>query len=550
MERVRPKANSTSGDTRGAGTGGRPGHDAELLDLLLEASIDGVVDHDLEAQTVRYSSRWKLLLGFEPHDLVESPRLWRDLSHPDDLPQVMQLLRDHMNSFWAFNHTWRMRHASGEWRSMSCRVVTARDAFGKPRRMVGIFSDVTDQVRAAERQRALISAIPDLLLRIGADGTVLDRKLPDRSHGVSEAEFVRVGAPLASWPACVAWYPKVLRALHEEHELGVATVFEAPLVLSRATHLVEVRVSRSTGDEVVCIVRDITDTRRLQEERMQASKLESVGQLAAGIAHEINTPLQYIGDNLAFLGSAFASVREVVSAQAQLIAKHGAALPADAVAAIAQQSEAADVEFLLEEGPRAVSAALDGSRQVARIVSAMKEFSHPGQFHTEMYDLNHAVECTATISKNVWKYVADLELALSPELPRVPCHAGEINQVLLNLIVNAAHAIGDAVGDATRGRGKICIATSAGERYAEIRVSDTGTGIPEAVRPRIFDPFFTTKEVGRGTGQGLSIARATVVDKHGGTLTFETEVGKGTTFVMRLPLQRASKAASSSVSTP
>jgi signal transduction histidine kinase len=300
----------------------------------------------------------------------------------------------------------------------------------------------------------------------------------------------------------------------------------------------------------VCIVRDITDTRRLQEERMQASKLESVGQLAAGIAHEINTPLQYIGDNLAFLGSAFASVGEVVSAQAQLISKHGAALPTDAVAAIAELSEAADVEFLLEEGPRAVSAALDGSRQVARIVSAMKEFSHPGQFQTEMYDLNHAVECTATISKNVWKYVADLELALSPELPRVPCHAGEINQVLLNLIVNAAHAIGDVVGDATRGRGKIRIATFAGERYAEIRVSDTGTGIPDAVRARIFDPFFTTKEVGRGTGQGLSIARATVVEKHGGTLTFETDVGKGTTFVMRLPLQRASKAAPSSVSSP
>jgi signal transduction histidine kinase len=290
--------------------------------------------------------------------------------------------------------------------------------------------------------------------------------------------------------------------------------------------------------------------RRLEEELHQAQKLEAVGRLAAGIAHEINTPIQYIGDNLAFLGSAFASVGEVVGAQAQLIAKHGAALPHDEVAAISQLSEGADVEFLIEEGPRAVAAALDGSRQVARIVSAMKEFSHPGKFQTEMYDVNHAVECTATISKNVWKYVADLELALSPELPRVPCHAGEINQVLLNLIVNAAHAIGDVVGDAGRGRGKIRIATSAGERYAEIRVSDTGTGIPEAVRTRIFDPFFTTKEVGRGTGQGLSIARATVVDKHGGTLTFETELGKGTTFIVRLPLQRASKPTTNSLSSP
>jgi PAS domain S-box-containing protein len=516
-------------------------HDAELLDLLLEASTDGVVDSNVETKEIHYSPRFKLLLGFEQGELVDSPHLWRELSHPDDLPMVMQLLRDHVNHFWAFCHTWRMRHANGEWRSILCRVVTARDAAGKPRRMVGIFSDVTDKVRAEERQRALVSAIPDLLLRIGSDGAVLDRKLPARSYGIDESEFVQVGAKLSTWPACAAWYGRVLSILSDD-DLGGASVFEAPLALAHGTRLVEVRVTRSAGGEVVCIVRDISDTRRLQEERMQASKLESVGQLAAGIAHEINTPLQYIGDNLVFLGTAIASVTEVLAAQSDTLARYGAELPAGCLDELNAHRDGADVDFLLEEAPRAVAQAIDGSKQVGRIVSAMKEFSHPGQLQTVMADLNHAVESTLTISKNVWKYVADLELSLCPTLPLVPCHAGEINQVLLNLIVNAAHAISDVVGDGSGGRGVIRVSTGLAERYVEIRIADTGTGIPDAVRSRIFDPFFTTKEVGRGTGQGLALARSTVVEKHGGVLNFETEVGKGTAFIIRLPLQRASKA--------
>jgi signal transduction histidine kinase len=175
-------------------------------------------------------------------------------------------------------------------------------------------------------------------------------------------------------------------------------------------------------------------------------------------------------------------------------------------------------------------------KRVANIVNAMKEFAHPGKVEKSPCDLNKEFETTITISANVWKYVAEMERNFDPDLPQVRCHANEINQVLLNLIVNASHAIGDAVGDGSNGRGLIRVATSAKDGYVELRVSDSGTGIPVAVRSRIFDPFFTTKEVGRGTGQGLAIARNTVVDKHGGTLDFETELGKGTTFIVRLPL--------------
>jgi signal transduction histidine kinase len=167
----------------------------------------------------------------------------------------------------------------------------------------------------------------------------------------------------------------------------------------------------------------------------------------------------------------------------------------------------------------------------------MKDFSHPGSEEKVQTDLNQAIESTVTVAHNEWKYVADLDLALDPQLPRVPCLPGEINQVILNLVINAAHAIGDVVGDGASGKGRIHVSTSRQGDWAEIRVQDTGTGIPESARARIFDPFFTTKVVGKGTGQGLTIAHSVVVQQHGGTIEFETELGKGTTFLVRLPLQ-------------
>ncbi|MBW2127660.1 MAG: hypothetical protein JRH08_18935 [Deltaproteobacteria bacterium] len=156
-------------------------------------------------------------------------------------------------------------------------------------------------------------------------------------------------------------------------------------------------------------------------------------------------------------------------------------------------------------------------------------------------DLNHAIENTITVAKNEWKYVAEMETDFDPALPPVPCLPGELNQVILNMIINAAHAIADVMGDGSKGKGTIRITTRRDGNWAEIRISDTGTGIPEAIRDRIFDPFFTTKEVGKGTGQGLAIARSMIVDKHGGTIDFETQEGKGTTFIIRLPLEEKVK---------
>ena len=197
--------------------------------------------------------------------------------------------------------------------------------------------------------------------------------------------------------------------------------------------------------------------------------------------------------------------------------------------------EHADVDYLAEEIPRAIQQSLEGIERVSKIVRAMKEFSHPAQEKTAI-DINRAIQATITIATNEWKYVAEMETDFDPDLPRVPCLPGDFNQVILNIVVNAAQAIADVVGDRSEGKGRITIRTRRVNDWAEIRIADTGTGIPEEIRHRIFDPFFTTKGIGKGTGQGLNLAHTIVAGKHGGTLSVESEPGQRTCFLIRLPL--------------
>ncbi len=184
----------------------------------------------------------------------------------------------------------------------------------------------------------------------------------------------------------------------------------------------------------------------------------------------------------------------------------------------------------------AIQQSLEGLDHVTHIVRAMKEFSHPGNKEKKTYDINKAIKNTITVTRNEWKYIADMVTDFDSTLPPLSCLPGDFNQVLLNIIMNAAHATADFVGDNPGKKGTIAVSTHNDDQWAEIRIRDTGSGIPEKIRSRIFDPFFTTKEVGRGTGQGLAISRSVVVDKHGGTINIETEMGKGTTFIIRLPI--------------
>jgi PAS domain S-box-containing protein len=281
---------------------------------------------------------------------------------------------------------------------------------------------------------------------------------------------------------------------------------------------------------------EITERKLLQEQLLQAQKLESVGQLAAGIAHEINTPTQFIGDNVRFLKDAFNDLKILLTHYEQLLpgASENASLR-ELIQEMPVAAKRADSTYLLEEIPKAIDQTLEGVARVSTLVSAMKEFSHPDTKEKILLDLNHAIDSTITVARSEWKYVANMETDFDPSLPMVPCQPGEFNQVILNLIVNAAHAIAEVSGKGGSATGTITVQTRNRPECAEILVRDTGSGIPKSVQSRIFDPFFTTKEIGRGTGQGLAIARSVIVDKHNGSIHFETEEGEGTTFIVRLP---------------
>jgi signal transduction histidine kinase len=280
---------------------------------------------------------------------------------------------------------------------------------------------------------------------------------------------------------------------------------------------------------------DITELRRLSRELAAAQKLESVGRLAAGVAHEINTPVQFVSDNVQFVSKSMIDIAVAIQAYRHLRYAVKSAGDIDEAARLAEEADkAADLDYILQNAPLALESSVEGLGRIATIVRSMKEFAHPDQAQKTFADLNQAIRSTLVIAHNEYKYVAELNTEFG-ELPPVECYLGEINQVILNLLVNAAHAIADVVKDSGN-LGKLTVRTRLDSDGVEISIGDTGTGIPESARENIFDPFFTTKEVGKGTGQGLAIARSVVVNKHGGTLRFETECGKGTTFFIRLPI--------------
>ncbi len=312
-----------------------------------------------------------------------------------------------------------------------------------------------------------------------------------------------------------------------QHKRLDGTEFPATVLLTRL----------QLGDRVFVqsTVRDITEQKRMQGELAQSQRLEAIGQLAAGIAHEINTPTQYIGDNTRFVGDAFRDIAEVLGQLEQLLASEDAP-DAALLDRLCTAARKADLRYIAEEVPHAIEQSLEGVERVADIVRAMKEFSHPGGESKVAVDLNHAVASTLTVCRNEWKYVADLVTDFDPALPPVPCLPGELNQAILNMIINAAHAIAEKVGESGE-KGTIAVRTRRNGETAEICIEDTGAGIPEHAQPKIFDLFFTTKPVGQGTGQGLTMARSIIVEKHGGTVAFRSREGEGTTFTICLPLE-------------
>lgn len=281
----------------------------------------------------------------------------------------------------------------------------------------------------------------------------------------------------------------------------------------------------------------LDELKRTQSQLLHAEKLASIGQLAAGIAHEINTPAQFVGDNVLFLQNACRELYPILEGYGELLEQvRAGSVDSQIVKRLEASLLETDLEFLLQETPLAIEQIHDGIGRISKIVRSMKEFAHPGGMEKKPVNINKALENTTIVTRNEWKYVAELEMDLDPALPEVFCLPDEINQVFLNVLVNAGQAIRDVVEAEGQGRGRIRISTSRDGDQVEIRISDTGKGIPDAIRARIFDPFFTTKVVGQGTGQGLAIAHAVVVEKHQGSISFRSNEGQGATFVIRLPI--------------
>ena len=431
-------------------------------------------------------------------------------------------------------------------RTVYCCVSTTPVELRHGRGVAVYIEDVTSATRVKERlkqERAenqmLTANVMAMLIRVNGNGLVTYwNAMAEDLLGIPAA---KARGRLLSDCGLPADSP-VVRAIEEcRASKGGERTLEIPLPEAGGIRWLSINVEwfgragfPTAG--VVLTGRDITEQRAEEQHHAQSQQLEAIGRLASGIAHEINTPTQYVGDNLRFIREAGRHLQELAVRYRECISQLS---PSEATVRLMAQIEAAekaaDLEFLVREMPQAIEQSIEGVRQVARIVRAMKQFAHPGFESMVPTDLNAALETTATVSHNEWKYVADLELERQPDLPPVMCYPGEINQVFLNLIINAAQAIGEVVGQSGT-KGRIVLSTRCDGDAVEVRVSDTGPGIPEHIQGRIFEPFFTTKPPGCGTGQGLALAKHMVVTRHKGQIRFETELGKGSAFIVRLPV--------------
>jgi PAS domain S-box-containing protein len=528
--------------------------DSYLLSALLECSTDRIYFKDSESRFVRINHHKAQLLGLsDPSEAIGKTD--RDFLVDDQAADRRQDELRVMHSGQPL--IGKKEREEGRNGNVTWTSTSKMPLFNSDGKCIGTFGISHDISRLMEAERAtrnahhdselFIDSVPSILIGLDLNGRIQRWNLAaTEAFGISNA-----AASGKSFGSCgIKW----LGGLDIDSEIrclaGQMTVARCDLRFEkngeeRLLGLTLRWIARFGGDstELLMVGADVTERKRADEEKLaleaqlrQSQKLEAIGQLAAGIAHEINTPIQYVGDNTTFFRDSWSSVAGLLTAARQLRKELGSgAVSQAAIDTFDKCGKIADVDYLAQEIPLAIDQTIEGVQRVAKIVSAMKEFSHPGSLEKRAIDLNRAIETTITISRNEWKYVAEMETNLDPELPLVPCLAGEINQVLLNLVVNASHAIAD-VRRENGGLGTITLSTRRDGDAVEISVADTGTGIPDHVRDRVFDPFFTTKEVGKGTGQGLMLAHAVVVKKHGGRIWFDSELGKGTTFFIRLPI--------------
>lgn len=563
-------------------------NEVKRLALVAQKTQNAVIISDPEGKVQWVNEAFSKLTGYQPDEII-GMKPGHLLQGKDTLPETVAAIRkaiDERQPFTGEIYNYK-KSGKGYWLSISIMPIYSRH--GNLKGFIAIEMDITErkkmeealrnsqadlEKRVAERTsdllianramqkemvdrkrfenelnevqqflRKVIDTVPNMIYVKDPEGkyTLVNSSLarmfgvrPNDLIGKTIDKFVQNKGELEQF---IADDQHVIKNWEEK------TIFEEKFTDSNGDiHWLQTVKRPLFGDSgvefILGISTDLTERKILESQLRHAQKLESIGQLAAGIAHEINTPTQYVGDNTRFIRDAFADINNVLEKYDELLnAVKKGKLDTELILKVEEEKEISDLEYLTAELPKAIQQSLEGVSRIARIVQSMKDFAHPGSTEMKAVDLNRAIESTITVARNEWKYVADLETELDESLPLVPCFLSEFNQVVLNMVINASHSIGDVVGDGSQGKGKIKITTTkVNDDWAEVRISDTGAGIPAAIQNKVFDPFFTTKDVGKGTGQGLAISHTVVVDKHNGKLSFETEEGKGTTFIIQLPL--------------
>jgi PAS domain S-box-containing protein len=509
----------------------------QQLSMAVEQSPASVIITDPEGRISYTNRKFTEVTGYLPEEVLgKTPRILKSgLTPPEAYRTLWSAIKEGRE--WRGEFCNEKKNGELFWEAATIRPIC--DASGTITHYLALKEDITER-RRAERELRLtqfsVEQASDGVLWADRDARIVyANQAACRNLERSREELLSLSIPDVAPPFSMEDWRAHWQQLKTA---GVANLEASQTSKSGRVFPVEVTANylEFDGQEYsFAFVRDVTERRELEGQLRHAQKLEGVGQLAAGIAHEINTPTQFVTDNLTFLRDSWNSTDKLLRAYRNAIKNSAEALPADLLSQLDSVEKSSDLDFLVSEVPRAIDQSLDGAHRIAEIVRAMKEFSHPDSLEKTATDLNKGVVSTITVARNEWRYVADVATRLDETLPRVVCYPGDINQVVLNLVVNAAHAIKEKMKDSEKG--KITVCTRMRGEFAEISVIDTGNGIPEKIRTRIFDPFFTTKEVGKGTGQGLSLAHTVIVKKHGGKIWFETELGRGTTFFINLPIK-------------
>jgi len=513
----------------------------QLFEVITENAADMIAVIDCAGNWLYNSPSYQKVLGYSSEELkATSPA---EQVHPEDRQRVLEAAESARLTRRGERLEYRTRHKDGTWRILESVATAIPNEEDQIENLVIVNRDITKRKRAEETKnrddqlfRSIAENSADLIAVVDKAGhRIYNNPAYERLLGYTQEELKHTISFQQIHPDD---RPLVTRAAERALKTGVGETVEYRMRRKDGTYVTLeshgsfIRDSRGEIEASVISARDISDRRMA----MQNEKLSAMGQLAAGIAHEINTPVQYVSDNIAFLSDIW---NQLDAAMAFCLTPAHASNTSDSrlPGAVTPAGPPEQWDWFRQEVPKAISQSLEGIRRMTKILGAMRRFSHTGGGEREQVDLNEALDATLTIVQNQIKHIADVQTDYQPNLPHLECYADEMNQVFLNLIVNATHAIREASKKQARERGKLTIRTRQIDNDVQIEVQDNGTGIPLSVCARVFDPFFTTKQLGEGTGQGLTICHDIVVQKHHGNIWFDTELDRGTTFFIRIPIQ-------------